>query len=286
MLPDLYTLLPWGLIGLALGMALLGGSARRWLWPAVCGYALAVLAGRLGAVVLLPLGLLLLAGGLLRATGVLARRAGIGVLLLVAAGLVLHRFPGFGNLPLWQAQTLGPGVLPSSAYLNLDKPLLGLALLLRYPPPPPSRAAIRALVLLPATVVLVLALAWLAGVIAWQPVWSPGRGPAWPLVVLWLANNLLIVCVVEELLFRGGLQAWLARRWSGWRHGPMLALLFTAVLFGLAHAPGGVAWVLLATLAGLGYGLAWQRGGLPAAVLVHFAVNAGHFLLFSYPQLA
>jgi membrane protease YdiL (CAAX protease family) len=44
--------------------------------------------------------------------------------------------------------------------------------------------------------------------------------------------------------------------------------------------------VLLATIAGTGYGLAYQRSGrVEMAILTHFAVNATHFLLFTYPAL-
>lgn len=44
--------------------------------------------------------------------------------------------------------------------------------------------------------------------------------------------------------------------------------------------------VYLATLAGIGYGLAYRWGGVAAAVLCHFGLNLVHFTLFSYPMLA
>jgi membrane protease YdiL (CAAX protease family) len=48
-----------------------------------------------------------------------------------------------------------------------------------------------------------------------------------------------------------------------------------------------VGYVLAATVAGLGYGWAFLRTGrIEAAIAVHFAVNAVHFLLFAYPRLA
>ena len=96
-----------------------------------------------------------------------------------------------------------------------------------------------------------------------------------------MANNLLLVSLVEEALFRGYLQGGLQRL-----IGANPALAASALLFGLAHVGGGWAWVALATLAGAGYGLAWRHGGLPAALLAHFGLNLGHFALFTYPQLA
>jgi hypothetical protein len=60
-----------------------------------------------------------------------------------------------------------------------------------------------------------------------------------------------------------------------------------ALLFGLAHAAGGWRYVLLATLAGTGYGLAYRRTvRIESAILAHFAVNVTHLLLFTYPALA
>ena len=67
----------------------------------------------------------------------------------------------------------------------------------------------------------------------------------------------------------------------------LIALVFSAVLFGLAHLGGGLSYALAATVAGLGYGAAYLRTQrIEAAMAVHFSVNALHFLLFTYPRLA
>ncbi len=66
----------------------------------------------------------------------------------------------------------------------------------------------------------------------------------------------------------------------------MFALLICAILFGLAHAGGGVWYVLLATVAGLGYGLVYHRTQrIELSILLHFALNSIHILFFSYPAL-
>ena len=54
-----------------------------------------------------------------------------------------------------------------------------------------------------------------------------------------------------------------------------------------AHIGGGIAYAALATLAGIGYGAAYhvtQR--VEASLLVHFALNLAHLLLFTYPFVA
>ena len=70
---------------------------------------------------------------------------------------------------------------------------------------------------------------------------------------------------------------------SGKPGGTAIALSITAVLFGLAHLPGGIDYVMLATVAGIGYGWSYYRTGhIEAAILTHFTLNALHFLLFTY----
>lgn len=60
-----------------------------------------------------------------------------------------------------------------------------------------------------------------------------------------------------------------------------------AMLFGAAHFPGGIDYVLFAVIAGFGYGLAYRYGGgLLGAILAHFLLNTTHFLLFTYPLSA
>jgi len=43
--------------------------------------------------------------------------------------------------------------------------------------------------------------------------------------------------------------------------------------------------MLLAGLAGIGYGLAYRFGGLSAAIATHFGLNVLHLVFFTYPML-
>ncbi len=104
-------------------------------------------------------------------------------------------------------------------------------------------------------------------------------------LVYWLAYNLIYSCVLEESFFRGLLQTFMIQRFSRWfstTTAPLAGILVAAGLFGLAHFGGGLTYVLLVTLAGIGYGLAYEMTGrLHYAVLVHFAVNTTHHLVFA-----
>jgi membrane protease YdiL (CAAX protease family) len=105
-----------------------------------------------------------------------------------------------------------------------------------------------------------------------------------PVFWVWAPINLLTTCMSEEAFFRGFLQREVGQALGERRHTRTMAVAISAVLFGLAHLAGGWRYVLLATLAGAGYAIAFQRTSrIEAAILTHFAVNATHFLLFTYP---
>lgn len=53
-------------------------------------------------------------------------------------------------------------------------------------------------------------------------------------------------------------------------------------------AAGGPTYVVLSTVAGVGYGRAYLHAGnrIEASLLAHFTLNAVHFLGFTYPALS
>jgi membrane protease YdiL (CAAX protease family) len=74
---------------------------------------------------------------------------------------------------------------------------------------------------------------------------------------------------------------------SGVRHGQWIAVVVSALLFGAAHLAGGALYAILACIAGLGYAYAYQRTQrIEAAIIVHIALNAVHFIAFTYPYTA
>jgi membrane protease YdiL (CAAX protease family) len=88
-----------------------------------------------------------------------------------------------------------------------------------------------------------------------------------------LAMLLVLAPLLEEAVFRAGLQEALLRRWC---RRPHLANAVTAVAFGLAHAavradPAGLAAALPALLIGAVY---QRTGRLRHCVVLHAAMNA------------
>ncbi|MEA1652821.1 CPBP family intramembrane glutamic endopeptidase [Nitrospirillum sp. BR 11164] len=281
------TTLPWIAPWIALALATAAAWTDRFrLWALgflAVAYAAATVDGQLGwpaGGALALLGLAAWAVGPGRPP--LVRSLGHGLFLALAVALSAHLWPGFHNPRVMGPARITPDAVPFSLYLNLDKPLAGLWLLLAIPAirdlrPPRATLTAAAAGWLGASAAC-LAAALTLGAVAWAPKYPAGAG-------LWLVDNLAFVTVAEEALFRGYIQGGLTRLLERWRWGETAALLAAATLFGLAHLGGGPRWVVLGAIAGVGYGLAYRRGGLPAAILAHVSLNATHFLLFTYPML-
>jgi membrane protease YdiL (CAAX protease family) len=260
--------------------------ALPWTYLALLslGYALALTYGHLGWLAGISVALLLVAGFAVRQQKLpVARYLGHGVFIILALALAMHWLPGFYNGRGIDPHRFTDDAVPFSMYLNQDKPLIGFWLLL-FCPWIVGRRSLRlsfystALALM-VSAVLALGGALVLGVIHWAPKWPD---QSW----LWIANNLLLVTLVEEALFRGYIQGGLRRYFKHLPYGENLALLLASLVFGLAHVGAGWPWVLLASLAGVGYGLAYRFGGLGAAIATHFGLNLLHFALFTYPMLA
>jgi len=198
------------------------------------------------------------------------------LLFLSAIALMLHLVPGFNNLPIVSGVRVGPESAPFTFYYNFDKALIPFVLLgclptlLKRPSAPPANRLWWLVLLLSMPTLLLIAT--LAGGLRVEP-----HYPAW--LGSFVLANLFFVSLAEETLFRGYVQQRLSLR-----VGNVRALLMTAVLFGLAHAPGGAMLVFFATLVGVIYGLAWLWSGrVWVSTLVHFAFNLLQLLFFTYP---
>lgn len=194
--------------------------------------------------------------------------------LLACIALAAHVVPGFSATALWQARQLSPDAPPYALRLSWDKLLVGITLLAwwlgqNHAARPFSKVLWLSIAL---TLLGVPLLALSLGLVGWQVKWPQGL---W----LWLAVNLGVTVLAEELLFRGFLQTRLVR-WLGVVPGVGL----TAALFAAVHLPFSPLFAVVAGVAGLGYGLVFQLSGrISLAIAAHGAVNLLHLLLLSYP---
>jgi len=254
----------------------------------VAGYASGVLHGP-GALWIVLFGALCIAYSRAKLLASAGKRRTLMILsavgiLIVALLLGLHVLPGFRNFLALDDVVLSAGAAPYTLYLNIDKTIVGLCLVgLCYRSLLASwkewaSALGRAGALMAIGTLAVALFAMALGYLEWQPKWTP-------VFWIWATSNLFFTCLSEEALFRGFIQRELAQAFQGKPYATWLPIAASALLFGAAHFAGGWSYVALATAAGLGYALVYHRTqSLEMAMLGHFALNATHFLLFTYPR--
>lgn len=210
------------------------------------------------------------------------RIIGFAIFLVFAIALSMHLLSGFNNPKIFDNVKFAEDSLPFSMYINFDKSAVGLLLLLFFIRPRQPEFKKENLFVVGKTlfalILIMLPVALLSGYVRFNPKFPD---QAW----IWMLNNFFLVCLAEETFFRGFIQGGLERLKLNLHRA--VPILFAAVLFGLAHFKGGVAYIALATLAGLFYGYAYQQTKrIEVPMLVHFGLNLVHFLLFSYPALS
>lgn len=206
--------------------------------------------------------------------------------IFLSCGLASHQLPGFNGLLVLDHVYLSTAALPYSLYLNFDKAVIGI-LILGLGGPVLIRSQKEMLLtikqILPSILMItlgIMVLALVLGLVRFEPKLSSH-------VFIWALTNLLFTCVAEEALFRGFIQKKLTLMLGNRKNSSYTALIIAACLFGLAHYTGGKSYVLLATMAGLGYGWVYQKTRrIEASILTHFSLNLIHFLFFTYPALA
>jgi len=256
---------------LTLAIVMLWAPRRVWIAAAVLALSLAWI----GGVIDLRGGMILIAFAAACVAANRARGLPLGILthaimIAIGAGLFLHLMPGIAN-PRVVADTF-------SRYVNFDKGFAGLCLLGLYAPDLPARdeGARR----LPAFLwrfaiiaIVMIAVSLASGYVRWEP-----KLPSW--WPLWTWSMIFLTALPEESVFRGVAQTWIARRYGN----DALAMIVAGLLFGVAHIAGGPAYVVLASVAGIGYGWVYaSTRSIALAIATHVGVNALHFFLFTYP---
>lgn len=266
-------------------------SASTWLGLAVATLLTTAVSGFMdivGFAIVLGLGL---TAWFVHRDGHPARKSwGYVVLGLFALALGLRWFPGFYNPRLLDPQLLSLDSTVFQLYANFDKAWIGailVAFLYR------SRLESENVVALTCrealytvafvggiTILVTLSLAWVTHFVRFDP-----KLPDFlPLVLI---IHLFFTVIPEEAFFRLLIQTPLSERFATQRYGMHYTVLITAILFAMVHFAGGVHYVLLAFVAGMGYAYVYAKTRrLSAAIAVHFALNLVHLLWFSYPRLA
>lgn len=206
-------------------------------------------------------------------------------IMVLCIGLAAHLFPGFHNLKIIDQVYVSKNAISFSMYLNVDKALVGIfilgmthrlisnkkdwVLLLK-----------NTLPFMTFFIIVMMTLALLLRFVRFDPKLPTS-------LFIWIITNLLFVSTAEEAFFRGFLQKTLTQKFKKISYGNYVAILCAAILFGLAHYMAGNKYILLATLAGIGYGVLYDRTKhIESSIITHFSINLTHFLFFTYPMLA
>ena len=265
-----------------LGRAWLG---RAWLSVLLVIITLAagLYTGALTLQALPVLGVLWLSGWrLARAGNLFIRLISGAVFIGLSIALSLHIVPGFNNVLVWDQQAVKTASAPFTLYYNIDKPWIGLVLLLTsIPLLKTSRQWVTSVGKSIGPIAIMLAIIFSAGLLSGFVLWQP----EWPQLGLWfLLNNLIFTATAEEAFFRGFIQRYVTEYLVRHSLNPFIGIVFASLLFGAAHFAGGMVYVGLASLAGFFYGWVYHRSGsIEMAILSHWLLNASHFVLFSYP---
>lgn len=207
-----------------------------------------------------------------------------GLFLILAVLMVNHLAPGFNNLRIFENVRFSADSKPFTMYLNFDKTIVGTFILLFFLNKRREHSVSKGF-LLSAGRTLIALLSFLIPIALFiQYVRIDLKLPdlAW----IWALNNLFFVCFAEEAFFRGFLQKGLTSFLPKTQSMSTLSVVLASAMFGLAHFKGGASYIALAAIAGLFYGYVYQKTDrIESSILVHFGLNAFHFLCLSYPAL-
>ena len=207
------------------------------------------------------------------------------VTAILALVLAMHRLPGFHNPIIIDSMVLSPGAAPFTQYANYDKGAVGLILLavmcLRSTSIGEAWRVIKKIIPVAiVTTIGVMLAAFFAGYVRLDFKLSQTT-------LLFVSANLFFTVVAEEAFFRGLIQTRLGDALRKFRYGPLITVLCSGLLFGVAHAAGGTTYMLLASLAGIGYAYAYATTRrIEAPIFCHWFLNTVHFIFFTYPNIA
>ncbi len=207
--------------------------------------------------------------------------------LILAAFLLFHGLSFFGDFqyPVIRELQLSADSKPFTMNINFDKFILGLIVLgiwgLGSKPFSLQQTVTIGLGGLVTCLVVLIGSALALNYVRLDIKWPPQT-------FIFMLNHLFVVSFSEELFFRhylqGRTQFLLESKFKD-RAG-VSALLLASVVFGASHFQGGFIFVILSSVAGLFYGWAYLKTQrVEASILIHFGVNAIHFVCFSYPAL-
>jgi uncharacterized protein len=206
------------------------------------------------------------------------------ITLMVGIGLSANFFPGFNSFSVINEAYLSKDSVPYHLFLNFGKPLVGIFMLgmsshLLIAHKKDWHLLFKRL--FPSSLIIIFILVILALSLGFVRIDVKLPSSLW----IWALTNLLFIATAEEAFFRAFIQKRLMMILKENSYGGWLAIGIASLLFGVAHFPGGIKYMILMAVAGLGFGWLYVKTKrIEASILTHFGLNIVHFLLFTYPM--
>ena len=202
------------------------------------------------------------------------------IILVLTIVLMSHMLTGIDNPKIIDNYSFSQDAIPFSKYLNIDKVVAGVFLLLYVVPKPKKVSYENNIVAVLSTTLFIsitLLLATYLGEISINPKISE-------LIVPWALTNLFFTCYVEEAFFRGYVQEKITLLFNKYKYSFIIAIVISGVLFGLAHLSSGLIYTCIATVIGcsLAY-IYYKTKNIYWPIFAHFTFNLTHFVFFTYP---
>jgi len=199
------------------------------------------------------------------------------VVFFTAAALFLHLIPGFNNVLVIDNLIIGAtSSIPYSMYINYDKALAGLLVLLYVAKNKQviGNVSLHSLIFTLLAAFSIVALACFSLNLVFDPKWLGNVS------ILFVLVKSFSTAFAEEIIFRGMIQAKLAQWFS-----PTAGWILASLFFGAVHAGAGTDYMLTAFGAGVVYGYIFKKyQSILLASLCHCVVNIIHFSLLTYPM--
>ena len=204
------------------------------------------------------------------------------IVLALSIPLISHfTFLNFNNYKYLSNISLTNNSIPFNLYLNLDKTLVGLFIIaFSFENKKINFKQILKLLLISLLLMMFIffVLTTLSGFSKFEPK-LPSFTP------VWILTNLFSTCIAEEALFRRLIQQKIHESLNG-KFTAAISILVASLLFGFTHFQGGIFYIILASFAGMCYGYIYYKSKrIESSILLHFAFNLTHLLLFTYPAL-
>lgn len=196
-------------------------------------------------------------------------------------GFAFHKVPGFFNILAIDKVQLSELSIPFTMYLNFDKVMPALIIFslsdLYILEKQDSSGTVKyTLLSLLLCIMIIMALSLISGYVLFEPK-IPNILP------IWAINNFFLVCMAEEVFFRGFLQRTLQ---NFLKNQQIIAVIIASLIFGVAHFQGGLIYIGLSAICGFFYGYAYYKTNkILCSMIVHCGLNLCHLLLFTYPVL-